>query len=416
MRKRTICLGVLLLGLLAVHAELTAANWDRFRGPNGTGIADDKNIPTQFSATKNVRWKAEIPGVGHSSPVIWGDRLFLESSSTDNKERSLICLNTADGKAVWSKTVPGSRSKTHAKNTLASSTPATDGERVYAAFWNGEKQFLYAYDFQGNLLWNRDLGGWTGQHGPGNSPIVYKDKVIFVNEQDGAAAVLAFDAKTGNPAWQKARPPFRTCYSTPFLLEKSAGTPELIVASTAGITSYDPLNGTEHWSWTWKFDGMALRTVSSPVAAGGLVLATSGDGSGLRHTVAVKTGGKGDVTQTNLAWQNKKNFPYVPSLLVRGPYVYFINDKGIAACHSLKNGSAVWSERVTDDGVTASPVLINGKIYIFTEKGNAIILDAQPKFRVVAKNSMGDRVMASPAVANNRLYVRTRINLFCIGK
>ncbi len=155
---------------------------------------------------------------------------------------------------------------------------------------------------------------------------------------------------------------------------------------------------------------MALRTVGSPVAAGGLILATSGDGSGARHMVAVRTDGKG------MVWQNKKVFPYVPSLLVRGDYVYFINDKGLAACHALKDGSQVWDERITDDGVTASPVMIDGKVYVFTERGNAFVFAAEPRFRLLAKNALGDRILASPAVADNRLYVRTRTHLFCIGK
>lgn len=416
MRQRIVGFGMLLLALAALRAESNAANWGRFRGPNGTGVAEDKDIPTEFSPAKNVRWKVEIPGVGNSSPVIWGDRLFLESSSTDNKERLLLCLKTSDGSPVWSKTVPGSRAKTHRLNTHASATPATDGERVYASFWDGKNLSLYAYDFQGALVWQRDLGPYKSQHGAGNSPIVYGGKVFFLNDQDGAAAMLAFDAKTGEPAWRKERPAFRACYSTPFLLENSDGPPELIVASTAGVTAYDPPTGAERWNWTWKFDGMALRTVGSPVAAPGLVLATSGDGSGARNMVAIRTGGKGDVTKTHLAWQNKKNFPYVPSLLVRGEHVYFVNDKGLAACHALKDGSLVWSERVTADGVTASPVLIDGKIYVFTEKGNAVVFAAEPTLRVLARNSLAEDVMASPAVADHRLYVRSRTHLFCIGK
>jgi outer membrane protein assembly factor BamB len=193
------------------------------------------------------------------------------------------------------------------------------------------------------------------------------------------------------------------------------GKPELIVASTAGITGYDPDGGSEKWHWTWHFDGMALRTVGSPVSSHGLIFAGSGDGSGARHMVAVKAGGKGDVTKTNLVWQRKRDFPYVPSMLTFGDYLFCVNDQGIASCYVAKNGDRVWSERLGGN-VSASPVLIDGKIYAVREDGDVFVFAAAPTFKQLARNTVEERVLASPAVADNRLFIRGKQHLFCIGQ
>jgi outer membrane protein assembly factor BamB len=408
----------LALGLAAVCADLThAASWPRFRGPNGTGIALDKDIPVQWDKD-SILWKVELPGLGNSSPVTWGDRIFLQSASTDGKERYMLCLSTADGKVLWKQTLTGTKARMHKKNSWASSTPATDGERAYALFWDGSHITLHAFDFQGKQLWDRDLGAFQSQHGPGVSPMVCEDKVILANDQDGTAVLQAFEAKTGKPAWQAERPAFRTCYSTPFLLEKEGAAPELIVASTAGITSYNPRTGKENWKWGWSFDGMALRTVASPVYGQGLIFANSGDGSGARHLVAVKAGGQGDVTQTNLAWEWKKTrpYPYVPCLLTWGEHLFFVNDLGEVGCVMAKTGDQVWTAKLSTKDVSASPILVNGKIYAIGEEGVVFVFSAGEKFELLAKNDMGEPVRATPAVADNRLYIRGQKHLYCIGK
>jgi len=417
MRNGIVGLGMLLLGLWAVtyEPEAAASNWPRFRGPNGTGVATDKDIPIEWNEKSNVVWKVAIPGVGNSSPVIWDDKIFLETSP-DGKERSLVCLSTTGGKTLWSKSITGAKAKTHAKNSPASGTPATDGERVYVSFWDGKNIFLHAYDFTGTRVWERDLGPYKSQHGAGNSPVVYGDKVFYNHDQDGAAALVAFNAKTGKPAWEKTRTPFRACYSTPLLLEESNKPAELIVASTAGLTSYNPADGKENWDWKWDFGGvMPLRTVGSPIVSNGLVIAGSGDGSGLRHLVAVKLGGKGDITKTGLAWEKKKGTAYVPTMLTAGEHIYAVNDSGVASCYNAKNGNEVWNERLGGN-FSASPVLIDGKIYAAAEDGNVFVFLASPAFKQLAKNSMGEQIMATPAVADNRLYIRTKSSLYCIGK
>ena len=391
--------------------------WPRFRGPNGTGSSGDKDVPVQWTGKDHVLWQTEIPGAGNSSPIVWGDRVFLQSASADGKERLLLCLNATDGKVVWSRAVPGARAKKHAKNTLASSTPATDGQRVYAVFWDGSDVFVHAYDVQGNFLWKRNLGSFTSQHGVGASPLLYRDKVYLMNDQDGAAEMVALDAKTGELVWKVARKPFRACYSTPFVLEKGGKEAQLIVTSTAGITSYRPDTGAENWSYDWTFDGMPLRTVASAIASQGLIFANSGDGSGARHTIGVKLEDGTAGLRPNLAWEEKKAFPYVPCMLAYGDHLYYVNDKGVASCHMAATGAEVWNERLGGD-VSASPILIDGKIYVVNEAGTVYVFAAAPAFKLLAKNKVGDneKVLATPAVADNRLYIRGAKTLYCIGK
>ncbi len=404
-----VCLGVV------TGWPASAANWPRFRGPNGVGIALDKNVPVEWK-DKDILWKVAIPGIGNSSPVIWGDRLFLQSSSADGMERTLRCLNVADGKTRWSKSLPAATARTHVKNTLASSSPATDGERVYALFWDGAEVTLYAFEFEGKEVWKRPLGNFSSQHGAGASPIVYKDKVILANDQDGSAMVYAFDAKSGKDVWKAERKAFKACYSAPFLIEGPGQPTQLIACSTAGISSYNPDTGVEIWNWTWSFTtAEPLRTVGSPIFSQGLVFATSGAGNGDRHMIAVKADGKGDVTKTNLAWENKRSFPYVPTMLAWGDHLYFVTDRGIAGCYVAKTGDRVWDERLAGN-VTASPVLVDGKVYAISEEGEVFVFAAATEFKLLGKNSVGERVMASPAVADGRLFIRGRQHLFCIGQ
>ncbi len=401
----------------AVSQPAQAADWPRFRGPNGTGISADKEIPVRWNESSGFLWKVAIPGHGNSSPIVWGQQIFLQTASDNGAERSLICLSAVDGKTLWTAKVPGAKAHTHKRNTLASSTPATDGERVYAMFWDGQGIWVYAYDMKGKQLWKQPLGSFTSQHGPGTSPIIVGDKVILADDQDGSAVLYALDAKTGQIAWQRPRKGFRTCYSTPFVLEQPGQPAELIVASTAGITSYQPQTGAENWNWTWAFRGAPLRTVASPIFSQGLIFANSGDGGGDRHTVAVRAGGKGDVTATNLVWEDKKKliFPYVPSFLAWGDYLYSVSDKGFAACYVARTGKQVWRERLGSD-ISASPILVNGKIYAVSEPGTVYVFEAAPKFKLLAKNTVGEPVRATPAVADGRLLIRGESHLFCIGK
>jgi outer membrane protein assembly factor BamB len=406
--KCTVLFTLIVLGASCANETSPASEWSRFRGPNGSGIASGEDIPVSWD-DQSVLWKIDLAGAGNSSPVVWGSRVFLQSASADGNERSLLCLSANDGKQMWSAVVPGTRGRAHQKNSQASSTPATDGERVYAIFWDGRELTLHAYDFQGKLGWKRRLGPFHSQHGPGTSPIVHDGRVFVANDQDGTSIVQAFNAKTGEPLWQAPRQAFRACYSTPFIMESPGLSPQLIVSSTAGVTAYQPRTGAEEWRWEWKFDSSPLRTVASPIYGSGLIFSTSGDGSGARHAVAVKPGAQTPV------WENKKTLPYVPSLLAAGDHLYYVHDRGLAGCCVAKTGEAVWTERLGGP-VSASPVLIDGKIFAASEDGNVYVFPAAPRFTLLAKNVIGEPMLATPAVANHRLYIRTSARLYCIGQ
>lgn len=409
---RSLRLPVVFLALTSSGFTAQAENWPRFRGPNGEGIAHDKHVPIQWTETEGIAWRAEVPGSGNSSPIVWGDRIFLQSAT--EKERMLLCLSAHNGKVLWTQTVAGNKGKINPKNSLASSTPATDGKRVYALFWDGQDIALHAIDMDGKPLWHHNLGGFISQHGPGMSPMVVGDRVILTNDQDVSSVLIALNANDGKTAWEAPRKHFRACYSTPFLLEKPGAAPELIVGSTAGLTSYDPSTGKENWSWDWKFDGMALRTVASPIHSQGIIILNSGDGSGARHTVAVKADKK-----PSLVWQVKRDFPYVPCLLISDDMLFSVTDGkegGIAMCHALKTGKLIWRERLDCGDVSASPVLIDGKIYVSSEQGDVLVYEAGPQYKLLAKNTLGEAIFATPAIADDRLYIRGAQHLFCIAK
>jgi outer membrane protein assembly factor BamB len=408
----------LLLPLAAalVAGLLTAADWTRFRGPNGTGIVADKDVPVKWTE-KEVLWKTPLPGTGHSSPIVVKGKVFVLTATST--ERMLVCLDAGSGKKLWAKTAAGRDARKHTKSSFASATPCSDGERIYCVFWDGRRVALYAYDFAGELKWKRDLGAFTSQHGPGFSPVFHDGKVFVNNDQDGSAVLQAFHAKDGKPAWEVKRPAFRACYSTPFLHEQGPAGTELIVTSTAGISAYNPADGAEVWKFTWSFTGMALRTVGSSVAADGMVIACSGDGSGARSMIAVKIGSKGDITRGNPVWEKDtpRGTPYVPCVLAHQGHLYTINDDGTAICYETKTGNEMWRKKLMDGNVSSSPLLIDGKVYAVAENGDVHVFPATPEgCKPLAKNRLGELVYSTPAVVGGRLYVRGGKHLFCIGK
>jgi outer membrane protein assembly factor BamB len=407
---------ILRLLLLLSVGTLTglADDWTRFRGPNGFGVSDAKTVPVTFSE-KSYLWKAPLPGNGCSSPIVSRGLAIVQASSDNGASRSLIAIDAATGKTKWSKEFPGKNVKVHAKSSLASGTAAADGERIFVTIWDGKTVDLHAFDYRGNELWKKPLGAYESQHGAGLSPIVVNDKVILNLDQDGRAEVIAFGAKTGDVAWRKSRTAFRACYTTPYVREQS-GKKEVIVASTAGVTAYDPKDGAEVWSWSWTFSAkMPLRNVGGPVEHGGLIFAVAGDGGGDRHMVAIRPGDA--EKKAELVWEKKKGTPYVPMLLARDGHLFWVADKeNVAVCVEAKTGKELWQERLGGGAqVFSSPVMIDGKIYSANEKGTVAVFGAGPTFELFAKNELKEEVYASPAVADGKLFYRGSKHLICIG-
>jgi outer membrane protein assembly factor BamB len=404
---------------LAMPAFSPAADWARFRGPDGTGTTKD-SVPVTWDES-TTRWTAELPGRGMGSPIVVKGKVYLQSATADGTKRHLVCYDATTGKQDWLTTLPGQSAKIHAKNSLASSTPACDGERIYCVFWDGDGLALHGFDLTGQELWKKTLGGFKSQHGAGASPMVTNGKVYVNYDQDDAAEVVAFDAKTGDKAWSASRKAFRACYSTPFLRPRAdGGKADLVVTSTAGLTGYDPDTGAVTWNWVWKFDGMALRTVASPVPAGNLIVQVAGDGGGSRHTVVIDP--EASKQTKPMLWEKKKDSPYVPGPVVHGEHIYWVTDAGHTMCVELKTGKVIWKDSTFPKPVSASLILTQSAspvplILALSETGQAVFYKASPAgFDKVAENDLNEPVFATPAVSDGRLIIRAGTKLLCVSQ
>jgi photosystem II stability/assembly factor-like uncharacterized protein len=411
-------------------SRASAHNWDRFRGPNGTGTSDDKEVPLTFGAHENVIWKVALPGAGNCSPVVWGKHLFLQFASNDGTLRSLLCLDTADGKIRWEKSIRAELAKVRADSSLASSTPTTDGKAVYVSFWDGKEILVSAYNFQGDLLWSKGLGSFNSQHGAGASPILFQDKLILANDMDiddfdtkvpnaRPSMLIALDKRTGRMIWETPRKAERACYSAPFLLPKPGQkNPELVVTSTTAVTGYNVETGAKLWEakgWQEHAIKTPMRTVASPALAGDILCVCSGGDAG-RFAIGLDLGDLGKTDLPRRLWENRKDFPYVPSPLARGEHFYFVNDVGFAGCYHARTGKCMWFERLASTGFHASPLIINGNVYATSIVGDVYVFAAEPTFRLLARNELDETVRATAAVVDGRLYIRGERHLYCIGK
>ncbi|AMV23202.1 Serine/threonine-protein kinase AfsK [Gemmata sp. SH-PL17] len=406
-----ICFLSLVASLFAL-ALGRAGDWPRFRGPNGSGTVSG-TLPDIDPA--HPLWAVKVPGgKGVSSPIIVDGKVYLQSASADGKTRSLMCLSATDGTTLWTKDLPGDKASTHAKNSLASGTPACDGTQIYCAWWDGSAVSLAAYDLTGKELWQQSLGSYVSQHGPGFSPMVHNG-LVFVNvDDDKHAELVAFDVKTGQKKWFAERKHVRASYPTPFLLERPGKPAELILGTTTALTSYHPATGKVNWEYTmvWAKGDAPLRVIGHPVYVNGLLVVYCGDGGGSRYTCAIDIEAK----KPTKVWELKKETPYVPCMLVKDNRLFWIGDKGIATCVEAKTGKAAWAERVFVGDVTASPVLVGDKILTVSEKGEVAVVKADKEFEEPTKVSLGEGVFASPAIADGRVYIRGVNTLFCFGK
>jgi outer membrane protein assembly factor BamB len=403
-----------LFTLALVVAVASAADWARFRGPNGSGVAEGE-LPK--IDPKAPLWKVPIPGKGVSSPVIVGGKVYIQTAAKDGSTRTLLCLDAATGKPVWSKDVPATTAKTHVKNSLASSTPACDGETVYCVWWDGSGVELRAYDLAGKEKWQTSLGGYESQHGPGFSPVVH-DGLVFVNvDDDKRAELVAIDIKTGEKKWIAARKANRASYSSPFLLKRGDKPAELIMGTTTAITSYEPATGKVNWEYvlSWPAGKMPLRVIGHPVYAGGLIVMSSGDGGGSRYMIAVDP----EKQKPAKVWDlDKETVPYVPCILVKGDLLFWIGDKtgGQAVCAEAKTGKVFYNERITTKEPSASPIMVGDDILMVAEDGEVAVFKAGKELGDVTKVKLGEGVFASPAAADGRVYIRGTTHLFCFGK
>ena len=430
-----------LLTLTILNSNAGASNWPQWRGPNGQGVSVEKGLPDEWSNTKNVKWKTPIEGRGHSSPIVWGKKIFLTTAldgaaipgrkpgvthkMADGSDFvhpdavgadlmhtfKVVCLDRTTGKVLWERTAyegPVHDSR-HKKASFASSTPATDGKYVFAFFGS---EGLYAYDYNGKQLWKQNLGKLgTASVGYGVSPILYKNLVIMLcDDSGGNSFIAAFDKRTGKEAWRVARKVDIT-WSTPVLVQTAKGT-ELVAGAAEAIIAYDPLTGKE----LWRHKGLESNAVPTPVVSNDLVVVTSGYPA--KIALAIKAGGSGDVTGTpNLVWSYNKGTAYVPSPILYGDYVYLTTDRGLLTCLDVKTGKVVYEGARVPKAVIfqASPVAFEDKILLTSEEGDTYVIKAGPKHEVLRTNSLGEPVSASPAIADGTIYIRGDKNLYAIG-
>lgn len=414
----------LALVALLVCSSALAADWDRFRGPNGTGAADGK-LPE--IGPKTTLWKVPLPGSGVSSPIIVGGKIYVQSASNDGAKRFLVCLDAATGKTVWTKEVVGNDAKRHKLNSLASGTPACDGKQVYCVWWDGAAMSVAAYDLDGTEKWSHSLGSYTSDHGPGHSPSVIGG-TVYVNfdGSEGAdgqagttkgvgsgARLVAFDAATGAKKWSVERKPYRSSFSTPFLWDRPGKGAEVVVGTTTEMTGYDPDTGKVKWAYpvTWPAGKMPLRVVGSPLVAGGLVVCSFGDGGGARYAVGINP----DAKTPAKVWELDKGTPYVPCMLTKNDLLFWIGDKGVAACAEAKTGKVLWEERLASKDVTASPILVGDEVLAFAQTGEYYVFKAAREFELARKGKLDEAVLASPALVDGKLYVRGASHLYCFG-
>jgi outer membrane protein assembly factor BamB len=403
-----LCAG-LFSGLLARAGE----EWSRFRGPDGSGLAEAPDLPVKWSAT-DFDWQVKLPGAGHSSPVARGDKLFLFCGERASGKRTVVCLRLADGGECWRKELPSPTHDMHKLNSYGSATPAVDAERVYVT-WSSPKQVtLLAFDHAGEVVWKRDdLGTFEAQHGSGASPIVWEDLVILPNDTEGEDSFLiAVNAKTGATVWKHPRKTTKASYATPCLLQVNGEAPQLLFADMAhGLSALDPRKGTLLWEVKNIF---SQRVVSSPVVSGGLIFCSCGVGGRGTAAVAVKPGTRAKPAEAKLAYKRTKSVPYVPSAVGYGDLVFLCSDAGVLQCLHAATGKQVWRERL-GARFFASPVCVNGKLYLATVKGEMLVLAAADKYELLARNPLGEGTYATPAVVGGRLIVRTFTHLISIG-
>lgn len=407
---KTVRLLLLAFVWLASFSQSFAQEWTRFRGPNGTGISHAQTIPARLDQS-SMNWRVELPGSGHSSPVVWGEKVFLTSAGAKEGAISVFCLNAKDGAVIWRRDFPHTPHRQHRFNSYASSTPAVDAERVYLAWTAPERYTLLALDHEGKQIWERDLGPYKSQHGGGTSPMLHEEMVVIGNEQDGKSSILAVDRKTGKTAWETPRKSAAAAYGTPSLYEPKNGRPALIFTSEAhGIYAVDPKSGKVQWEFADAFD---KRSVSSPVIAGDIILGSCGSGGGGNFVTAIHPG-DGVGGQPKLAYHLRKSAPYVPTSVAVGDLVWLWSDGGILTCLHAPTGEVKYQERVGGN-FFGSPVWVGGNLLAVSTAGEIVVVEASDRFKVLSRFALDDLCRTTPAISGGRMFIRTESSLVSIG-
>jgi outer membrane protein assembly factor BamB len=408
----------LALALVLFAAPAQSADWPEFRGPTGQGVAGEVALPVEFGKGKNQVWMKPLPGKGWSSPIVYGNRIYLtaavpvkDSAAGDESLRTL-CLDAKTGKILWDREVflqdGANAPRIHGKNSHASPTPLCDGKHLYVHFGH---QGTACLDLEGKVLWRNTMFKYAPVHGNGGAPIIVDDALVFGCDGGDQAFIVALNKNTGERIWKTDRNvevDRKFSFSTPLAIEVK-GRKQIISPASNMVGAYDPKTGKE--IWRVEYDGYSV--IPRPVFGHGLVFICTG--YGLPSLLAIRPDGAGNVTRTHVAWSTRKSAPHTPSLLLVGNELYMVSDRGVASCLDAKTGKVHWQNRL-DGNYSASPIVAGGKIYFLSEEGTATVIEAGKKFKQLAKNPLGERALASYAVADGALFVRTARGLYRFQK
>jgi outer membrane protein assembly factor BamB len=403
-------LGSICLPLFLPRA--TGEEWSRFRGPNGSGVSTHP-VPVKWTE-KDFNWRVRLAGVGHSSPVLWGDRIFVTSGDEKTGERVVQCLRSSDGRERWSRRFVGTHHRKHSDNSFATATPAVDSRHVYLA-WASPKDFLVvALDHDGREIWRADLGTYRAGHGFGASPVVHKGLVIVPNDQDGPSSLVALDATTGKVRWKVPRKG-KSSYTTPCVYRSPGGATELIFTNWEhGITSINPETGKLNWEADVFDRGHVETAIGSPVVAGDLVLGGCGWLGVRQEVVAIRPSERGEGQRIKEVYRIARSAPLCTTPLVKDDLLFLWSDSGMVTCADVRTGKIHWRERVAGS-YYSSPVCAGEHIYNISRSGEVVVLAASKRFEMAGRNPAGEGSHATPAVADGRLYVRTFGHLLSIS-
>ncbi len=400
------CLSVWLWGRAG-----NAQEWPRFRGPDGGGVSETATVPSQWTE-KDYRWKVDLPGMGYSSPVVWGDRVLVTSAMEKEATLVVLCFRTSDGGQLWRRDFALKPYRKHQFNGYAAATPALDEHAAYVTWATPDHYVVAALALQdGSEAWRRDLGPFVSQHGFGASPILWNELLIVPNDQDGPGLVTALDRKTGKTRWQVRRRGEKASFSTPFVLQPEEGRPQLIFSSWAhGITSLDPQSG----ELNWELPDFRNRVVGSPMTAAGLIFAAAGVGGIGREMVVVQPGESAGGAEAKLLYRGEGPLPYVPTPVAKGKLVFLWQDRGVVTCLDAPTGNVHWRERISGD-YFGSPVRVGDRLYCVSRTGEMVVLAAAEKFKLLARFPLGEPSHSTPAIAGGAMYLRTVSHLMAIG-
>jgi outer membrane protein assembly factor BamB len=409
----------LIVAFLIGAGSIQAGDWAQFRGPGGMGVASAKSVPVEWSKDTNLLWTAELPGPGGSSPILYGDRIYLHCYTGFNEpgkpgrmedlKRHLVCLDRATGREVWSIPTAAKLPEQEAirdEHGYATNTPAIDTERIYAFYG---KSGVFAFDHSGKQLWQADVGDGLNGWGSAASPVLYKE-LVFINASVESETLIALDRKSGNERWRAEG--IRESWNTPVLIETADGKTELVVAIMGHILGFDPDSGEKLWSCETD---IAWYMVPGLVAKDGVIYCIGGRSGG---ALAVRAGGRGDVTASHRVWLGKKG-SNVSSPVIHGDHLYWAHEQlGIAHCAELSTGEIVGEKRLPRGGqFYSSAIFADGRIYLTSREGTTFVLGATPELEILATNDLRDRSLfhASPAVEDGRIYIRSDKALYCVG-